>query len=100
MRLASLNRFGVMPQARNVLVIGGTAGLGRAVATHYAQRGGDVTIAGRDAVRTKAVAEEIGGHAHGIAVDLSRPETIVGALAEITRVDHLVLSATSRDQSS
>ena len=89
-----------MPEATNLVVIGGTAGLGRAVARHYAQRGSHVTIAGRDATRAKTVADEIGGDTHGIAVDLSRPDTIADALTALTRVDHLVLTATSRDQNT
>jgi NAD(P)-dependent dehydrogenase (short-subunit alcohol dehydrogenase family) len=89
-----------MPEATNVVVIGGTAGLGKAVAAHYAGRGFRVTIAGRDATRTRAVAEEIGGDTDGIAVDLSRPETIPAALAGLTSVDHLVLTATSRTQTA
>jgi NAD(P)-dependent dehydrogenase (short-subunit alcohol dehydrogenase family) len=89
-----------MPQATNVVVIGGTAGLGRAVANHYADRGFHVTIAGRDAARAKTAANELGGDTHAIAVDLSHPDTIADALADLARVDHLVLAATPRDQNS
>jgi NAD(P)-dependent dehydrogenase (short-subunit alcohol dehydrogenase family) len=89
-----------MPQARHVVVVGGTSGLGKAIAVHYAKRGFQVTIAGRDDNRAKAVADEIGGDTRGVAVDLSRPETIADALAELTQVDHLVLSAIARDQNN
>lgn len=89
-----------MPEATNLVVIGGTAGLGKAVASHYARRGCHVTIAGRDATRAKTVADELGGDTHGLAVDLSRPDTIAESLTALTRVDHLVLAATPRDQNS
>jgi NAD(P)-dependent dehydrogenase (short-subunit alcohol dehydrogenase family) len=46
------------------------------------------------------VAEEIGGRARGLAVDLATPEEIAGRLADVGPVDHLVLSAIARDANS
>ena len=54
-------------------------------------------MAGRDGARAKSVAAEVGGDMRGIAVDLSEPEQIADAVAEIDEVDHIVLSAISRD---
>jgi NAD(P)-dependent dehydrogenase (short-subunit alcohol dehydrogenase family) len=87
-----------MPEAGHAVVIGGTAGLGRAIAEHYARTDRAVTISGRDRARTKNVADELG--ATPITVDLAEPETIADALAGIDRVDRLVLAATGRDQNS
>ena len=44
--------------AKSVVVIGGTGGIGHAIAAFYAKRGGNVVITGRDAKRTAAVAAE------------------------------------------
>ncbi|WP_422773182.1 SDR family NAD(P)-dependent oxidoreductase [Plantactinospora sp. WMMC1484] len=85
------------PDDGSVVVIGGTSGLGRDVAEHYAKRGREVVITGRDAARTEAIAAEIGGRTSGVAVDLSQPETIAAALAGIGEVRHLILSAFVRD---
>ncbi|MFY1673275.1 SDR family NAD(P)-dependent oxidoreductase [Plantactinospora sp. WMMB334] len=85
------------PDDGSVVVIGGTSGLGRDVAEHYAKRGREVVVTGRDAARTGAVAAEIGGRTSGVAVDLSQPETIAAALAGIGEVRHLILSAFVRD---
>jgi NAD(P)-dependent dehydrogenase (short-subunit alcohol dehydrogenase family) len=87
-----------MPAPRHVVVIGGTSGLGRAVAAHYAGNGHAVTISGRDDARTRTVAEELGAHA--IIVDLAQPEAVAAALTDLTTVDHLVLTASGRDQNS
>jgi short-subunit dehydrogenase len=65
-----------MSNAKSVVVIGGTGGLGRAIAQHYADHGCAAVITGRDEERTAAVAKEIGGNTKPIAVDISEPETI------------------------
>lgn len=83
-----------------VVVIGGTAGLGRAVALHYADRGFEVVVAGRGAARADAAATEIGGHTRGLQVDLTRPEEVAERLAGVGPVRHLVISAIERDQNS
>ncbi len=81
-----------------VVVVGGTAGLGRAVAAEYRRRGAPVVISGRDPDRAAAVASEIGEGVVGVGVDLGRPDTIGDALSGIGPVDRLVLAAISRDQ--
>ena len=89
-----------MAEQGSVVVIGGTAGLGREVAAHYAAAGRTVVISGRDAQRAQAIAKEIGGDTSGIAVDLSEPETIAEALADIGPVDHLLLVGIERDDNT
>ncbi|GAA1851014.1 SDR family oxidoreductase [Asanoa iriomotensis] len=78
------------------IVVGGTGGLGRAVAAHLAARGDAVVVTSRDKARAEAAAAEIGPEVRGLAVDLSRPATIAADLAEITEVDHLVITAISQ----
>lgn len=80
-----------------VVVIGGTAGIGRELAAEYVRRGERVVLSGRDAGRAAKVAEELGGSASGIGVDLSEPETIAEALAGIGPVSRLAITAIERD---
>jgi NAD(P)-dependent dehydrogenase (short-subunit alcohol dehydrogenase family) len=80
-----------------ILVVGGTAGIGREVARHFAGGGHRVTLTGRDAARAAAAAKDIGGDATGIALDLTVPHGIGPALAGIEAVDSLVLAAIERD---
>jgi NAD(P)-dependent dehydrogenase (short-subunit alcohol dehydrogenase family) len=89
-----------MAESGNVVIIGGTAGIGLLLARHYAGRGRPVVISGRDAGRAKAVAAEVGAAVGGIGVDLSRPHEIAGGLAEVGPVDHLVIAAIERDENS
>src|SRR5918999_253621 len=53
-----------------VVIVGGTAGLGRELARKYAERGRPAVVAGRDAARAEAVAGEIGGGTRGLALKL------------------------------
>jgi NAD(P)-dependent dehydrogenase (short-subunit alcohol dehydrogenase family) len=81
----------------SVLVVGGTSGIGREIARHFAAAGDRVTLTGREAGRAAAVAREIGGDATGIALDLAVPHSIAPALAGIEVVDRLVLAAIDRE---
>lgn len=82
----------------NVVVIGGTAGLGLEVARHYADLGRPVVISGRDAVHAKEVAAGLGANVTGVAMDLAEPATIGPALADVGGVDRLVIAAIERDE--
>jgi NAD(P)-dependent dehydrogenase (short-subunit alcohol dehydrogenase family) len=87
-----------VPEPGCVVVVGGTRGLGLEVARHYADRGREVVLTGRDEQRATTVAAELGGKATGIALDLSRPEELAGRLAGVGQVAHLVLAAIDRDE--
>ncbi len=84
--------------AAHVLVIGGTSGLGYALAASYASRGASVTISGRDAARAAELASGLGHGARGIALELAEPHSIAEALRDVERVDRLALVAVDRDE--
>ena len=81
----------------SVVVVGGTAGIGRQIARYYADAGHRVTLTGRDADRAAAAAKEVGGDTTGLALDLAAPRDIAPALAAVGAVDGLVLAAIERD---
>ena len=82
------------------VVIGGTSGLGKEVARHYAGAGHEVVLSGRQSARSRSIAEEIGGNTTGIALDLSRPKELAGALSGIGPVQYLVLAGMERDNNT
>jgi NAD(P)-dependent dehydrogenase (short-subunit alcohol dehydrogenase family) len=82
------------------VVIGGTSGLGKEVARHYAGAGHEVILSGRDSARSQSIAEEIGGNTTGIALDLTRPKELAGALSGVGSVKYLVLAAIDRDNNT
>lgn len=81
----------------SVVVVGGTGGLGREIARHYADRGAQVVITGRDPERSSQVASDIGGNTTGLGFDLAAPETIAGALEGLGPISRLVLAGIARD---
>jgi NAD(P)-dependent dehydrogenase (short-subunit alcohol dehydrogenase family) len=80
-----------------LLIIGATQGIGKEIARRYAGQGWSVVLTGRDETAAKSVATELGGDTRGIALDLSEPELVADALADVGAVDHLVLAAIARD---
>jgi NAD(P)-dependent dehydrogenase (short-subunit alcohol dehydrogenase family) len=89
-----------MPDDGSVVIVGGTRGIGLEIARHYAGRGHQVVVTGRDAARLRAATEELGDRAAGIELELTRPEGIAAALAGVGHVDHLVLAAIDRDDNT
>jgi NAD(P)-dependent dehydrogenase (short-subunit alcohol dehydrogenase family) len=87
-----------VPDPGCVVVVGGTSGLGLEVARHYAGRGHEVVLTGRDQQRAEAVAAEVGGKARGLGLDLARPAELADRLAGVDGVQHLVLAAIDRDE--
>lgn len=79
-------------EGRSVVIIGGTSGIGLAVAAQAKAAGADVIVIGLERDRAQQVATEH-GFAGWRAADVTRPETIQQALVDIPRVDHLALLA-------
>lgn len=77
---------------RSVVIFGGTSGIGLAAAIQAKAAGAEVIVIGSNAERAKQAAEE-----HQLAgwraADVTDSEAIYAALADIAKVDHLVLLA-------
>jgi 3-oxoacyl-[acyl-carrier protein] reductase len=65
--------------ARNVLITGGSGGIGRAIAARFAAGGDRVVITGRDAERLRRAAAELG--AHDIVCDGADPAQVAALRA-------------------
>jgi NAD(P)-dependent dehydrogenase (short-subunit alcohol dehydrogenase family) len=85
-------------QTGSVVIVGGTHGIGLELARFYVDAGRGVVITGRDAGRAASAAAELGGKATSATFDLSRPQEIAEALADVPGpVQHLALVAIQRD---
>jgi NAD(P)-dependent dehydrogenase (short-subunit alcohol dehydrogenase family) len=80
-----------------VLIVGGTGGIGRALAERYASLESEVILTSRSTERAQALAEEIGGNTRGIALDIAEPENIAAQLADVGEIDRLLIVAIERD---
>ncbi len=78
----------------HVFIIGGTAGIGLAVAKALVATGASVTIGGRGSERVKEIARSIGPLATGVHIDLEDSTSIKAALSAGDAIDHLILTAT------
>ena len=79
-------------QDRTVVIFGGTSGIGLATAQQAKAVGAKVIVLGFNAEGAERIATE-NAFAGWRAADVTRPETIAAALADIPQVDHLVLLA-------
>jgi NAD(P)-dependent dehydrogenase (short-subunit alcohol dehydrogenase family) len=82
------------------IVTGSTRGIGRAIATRFAQRGAQVVISSRDAAACEAVAQELreaGGQAIAIAANVGKKEQLENLTAQTVErwggIDALVCNA-------
>lgn len=89
-----------MTDAKTLLVVGGTAGIGLEIVKRYAGEGWRVVLTGRDGDRAKAVAGDVGKDTEALGMDLSRPAEVEAALAGLDPVDHIVLAAIARDNNT
>jgi NAD(P)-dependent dehydrogenase (short-subunit alcohol dehydrogenase family) len=83
-----------------VVVVGGTNGIGLAIARALAARGDSVLVAGRSLERAQSAADEIGPSCRGLAVDLTEPHDLPGALSTVESVSALVLTAAEPNENS
>ncbi|MCW2979619.1 MAG: Short-chain dehydrogenase [Solirubrobacterales bacterium] len=82
------------------VIIGGTAGLGRDLAALCLEKGHRVVIAGRDETRCADIAAGLHPECEHVALDLSDPRSIAGALTGIDDVRHVALVAIERDENT
>lgn len=80
---------------KTIIVIGGSSGIGKAVAEMAADAGNQVMLTSRSLERAVAVAQTIGDTASGQALDISDEAQVQTFFAAIPEVDHLYIAAGS-----
>jgi NAD(P)-dependent dehydrogenase (short-subunit alcohol dehydrogenase family) len=80
-------------QNKQVIVLGGSSGIGLAVAEAAASQGAKVVIASSNTERVQKAAKSIGGQAQGQAVDVSDERAVEAMFAKLGPFDHLVFTA-------
>lgn len=82
---------------KTALVVGGSGGIGKAVAKAFLKNGANIVVAGTRREKVDRVAAELGGNAAGVVVNLAAPETFAAVVGEAAGcfggIDILVNSA-------
>jgi NAD(P)-dependent dehydrogenase (short-subunit alcohol dehydrogenase family) len=80
-------------QDKQVVVLGGSSGIGLEVAKQAASQGASVVIASSSAERVQKAVKSIGGKAQGQAVDVSDERAVATFFSKLGAFDHLVFTA-------
>ncbi|MDH6213225.1 SDR family oxidoreductase [Streptomyces pseudovenezuelae] len=80
-------------QGQRIVVIGGTGGIGLAVAEAAVQEGADVVVASRRQESVDAALKRLPGGAEGHVLDATDEESVRGFFARVGAFDHLVYTA-------
>jgi NAD(P)-dependent dehydrogenase (short-subunit alcohol dehydrogenase family) len=80
-------------EKKRVVVLGGSSGIGLAVAEHAAAQGAKVVVASSDSERLQKALESLGGEAQGQVVDASDEGAVESFFTKLGAFDHLVFTA-------
>ncbi|TIV49346.1 MAG: SDR family NAD(P)-dependent oxidoreductase, partial [Mesorhizobium sp.] len=76
---------------RKILIVGGSSGMGLALARRCLDEGASVIIAGRGEAKLSKARDQLGRPAtlRAAAVDISREDEVAALFARIGRLDHI-----------
>jgi NAD(P)-dependent dehydrogenase (short-subunit alcohol dehydrogenase family) len=78
---------------KRVVILGGSSGIGLAVAEQAASQGAKLVIASSNAERVQKVVEKLDGNAQGHTLDLTDESAVENFFAKLGAFDHLVFTA-------
>jgi len=78
---------------KRVVILGGSSGIGLAVAEQAASQGAKLVIASSSAERVQKAVDSLGANAQGHTVDLSDEQSVESLFAKLGAFDHLVFTA-------
>lgn len=84
---------------QRALIVGGSSGIGEAIAARFAAEGAEVVIAGRSAERLAAAADKLAAAGTPVtwrALDATAPDRLAEFFADSACYDHLVLTLSGR----
>jgi NAD(P)-dependent dehydrogenase (short-subunit alcohol dehydrogenase family) len=83
------NRF----EGKRVVILGGSSGIGLAVAEHASSQGANVVVVSSNPERIQKAVESLGGSVEGQTADLSDEGSVAALFTRLGPLDHLVFTA-------
>src|SRR6202035_2849706 len=80
-------------QNKRVVILGGSSGIGLAVAEQAASQGAKIAIVSSNAERVQKAVESVGGNAQRQTLDLSDEHAVEALFTKLGAFDHLVFTA-------
>ncbi len=80
-------------KSKNVIIVGGSSGMGFAVATLANELGANVTLTSRDLSRAKSKAESISSNVKYWQLDINDENTVNDFFKSFTSIDHIYIAA-------
>ena len=78
---------------KRVVILGGSSGIGLAVAEQAGSQGAKIVIASSNAVRVQKAVESLGNNAQGHTLDLCDEQAVETLFSKLGAFDHLVFTA-------
>jgi NAD(P)-dependent dehydrogenase (short-subunit alcohol dehydrogenase family) len=83
-------------EGADVVVIGGTSGIGLATASMAQEAGARITVVGRDEARLADALHQLGGAARGMTLDVADEGAVQDLFGSFEHVDHVAMLAGTR----
>src|ERR1700692_3278039 len=84
---------GIGLENKRVIILGGSSGIGLAVAEQASRQGANVVIVSSNPERIQKAVQSIGGEVDGQEVDLSDERAVVALFTKLGPFDHLIFTA-------
>jgi NAD(P)-dependent dehydrogenase (short-subunit alcohol dehydrogenase family) len=81
--------------AKKVIIIGGSSGMGLAIAKHAHAAGAFITIASRNEKKLQGAVSEIGTGTQAVVLDTTSETSIASVFAALGTIDHLIIPGSS-----
>ena len=92
-RLTHHLRVDTTLEGKNIIIIGGSSGIGRAVAELCLELGANITLTSRDRAMAEKVALEIGKPTIGLGLDINSEEEVLDFFGSSKEIDHVYIAA-------
>jgi NAD(P)-dependent dehydrogenase (short-subunit alcohol dehydrogenase family) len=80
-------------QDKRVIILGGSSGIGLAVAEQASSEGAKVVVVSSNPERVQKAVQSVGGEVDGQTVDLSEEEAVAALFTKLGPFDHLIFTA-------